>query len=194
MTDATTDARNFVFAGFVAYFVIELVATRSRNSTRDIGSTADSGSLVVIVAVLSGTFALAGLARSFAGWLEPPGSALAWALAGAVVCAAGAALRASAVARLGQAYNTVVTIQPGQRLITDGPYRFVRHPAYSGLIVMLAGVGISVANTGALAACLVLPLPALLYRIRVEERALSQAMGDYLGYARDRKRLIPGVW
>ena len=49
-----------------------------------------------------------------------------------------------------------------------GPYRWVRHPSYSGLLLIVTGFGLAVGNWLALAICAVLPLPALLRRIHVE--------------------------
>jgi protein-S-isoprenylcysteine O-methyltransferase Ste14 len=115
--------------------------------------------------------------------------------AGLIAMWLGLAIRVWAVATLGRAFRTTVEVDPGQAVITSGPYRWVRHPSYSGLLLIVAGCGLASGNWFALAVCAVLPLPALLWRIRVEEAELSLVLGDsYRAYQARTKRLIPGVW
>ena len=80
-------------------------------------------------------------------------------------------------------------------MVTAGPYRVLRHPSYTGLLLAFTGVGLASANWVGLAAMAVLPLTAILWRIRAEERALTATLGDrYGGYAAQHKRLVPLVW
>ena len=79
--------------------------------------------------------------------------------------------------------------------MTTGPYKWIRHPSYAGLLLILAGLGLARGNWLSVAACLVLPLPALAWRIHVEEAELSRVLGDvYRGYQTTTARLIPGLW
>jgi protein-S-isoprenylcysteine O-methyltransferase Ste14 len=72
-----------------------------------------------------------------------------------------------------------------------GPYRVVRHPGYTGALLALAGFGLAQDNIVALLAMVVIPLPAIAYRIAVEERTTPGSSNqDKLA----RARLIPGVW
>jgi protein-S-isoprenylcysteine O-methyltransferase Ste14 len=93
-------------------------------------------------------------------------------------------------------YLTVpVTTSPDQLLITTGPYRFVRHPSYLGLILVLAGIGVILANWLSIAVLALVPLIGVMYRTHIEEDALPGILGDaYTGYASTRKRLVPFVW
>jgi len=76
-----------------------------------------------------------------------------------------------------------------------GPYRVLRHPSYTGLLLVLVGIGLLLGNWLSLLAVAVAATAALVYRIGVEERALEAALGDrYREYAATRKRLIPYVW
>ena len=76
-----------------------------------------------------------------------------------------------------------------------GPYRFVRHPAYSALLLAAAAGGLYVGNWLSLVALVVAVTAGLVYRITVEERALSQDVGAaYREYAATHKRLVPFVW
>lgn len=86
-------------------------------------------------------------------------------------------------------------IQAEHRLVQDGPYRIVRHPAYLGYLLLAFGIGIGYSSLIAIAAMVALLLPGLVYRIRVEEELLIEAFGeDYRRYARRTRRLFPGVW
>jgi protein-S-isoprenylcysteine O-methyltransferase Ste14 len=69
----------------------------------------------------------------------------------------------------------------------SGPYRLVRHPGYTAVLLALAGFGLGLDNLVALLAAVVVPLPAIAYRIAVEERAAAGAPGRTA-------RLIPGIW
>jgi protein-S-isoprenylcysteine O-methyltransferase Ste14 len=82
-----------------------------------------------------------------------------------------------------------------QPVITSGPYRVLRHPSYTGLLLASIGVGLASANWVALIGVFLLTLTPLLWRIRVEEHALLAALGDgYRCYAAQHKRLVPLVW
>jgi protein-S-isoprenylcysteine O-methyltransferase Ste14 len=184
-----------VFLGFLGYFLAEFTATYFRGARPEHRQAHDAGSLTVNVIVFTSGLLLAMASRTYVDSLVAPGPAVAWGLAGAVICAAGIIVRGSAVWILGRAYSPMVAVQPGQTVITRGPYRFVRHPAYTGVLLMFGGVGVSFANLGAIVACVVLPLAAILNRLRVEEPVLERELGEeYQRYARDKKRLVPGVW
>jgi len=115
--------------------------------------------------------------------------------AGLIVLWLGLALRAWAIATLGRSFRTTVEVDPGQTVISTGPYRWVRHPSYTGLLLILAGFGLSRGNWLALAACLLLPLPSFVWRIKVEESELERVLGDaYRTYGAGTARLVPRVW
>ena len=88
-----------------------------------------------------------------------------------------------------------VTIQPGHRVVTAGPYRWVRHPSYTGGLVGLLGLGVALGSAAAVLALVVVPLIGVLIRIRHEERTLRSALGaEYDAYAARTPRLLPGIW
>jgi protein-S-isoprenylcysteine O-methyltransferase Ste14 len=127
-------------------------------------------------------------------WLTIPG-AWAWLALGLVVAWTGLVLRGWAVRTLGEYFITKVEVEDDQVVVTDGPYQWVRHPSYSGLLLMMAGFGLAMGNVGSLLSLAVLPLLGTLPRIRVEERALETVLGDkYKDYEAGRPRLIPHVW
>src|SRR5262249_45144267 len=65
----------------------------------------------------------------------------------------GLALRIWAVVALGSSFRTTVEVDPGQAVVTRGPYRWVRHPSYTGLLLILAGFGLALCNWLSLAIC-----------------------------------------
>jgi protein-S-isoprenylcysteine O-methyltransferase len=119
-------------------------------------------------------------------------------LLGGLGCAClvlGISIRLSAVATLRQQFTTVVAIVAQHRIVDSGAYRRVRHPAYLGLLLSLLGFGLCSGNWVSLAVAVALPLAAILYRIRVEERALLRHFGPaYAEYASRTKRLVPGIY
>ncbi|MGZ4181284.1 MAG: methyltransferase family protein [Solirubrobacteraceae bacterium] len=118
-----------------------------------------------------------------------------WTLAiGASVALAGACLRSSSVWTLGRHFRREVTIEPNQRVITTGPYRWVRHPAYAGNLLTYGGLGLALGSWVSAAAALTAAFVGLLPRIKLEERTLERAFGPaYVDYERATPRLIPHV-
>ena len=108
---------------------------------------------------------------------------------------AGIALRWWSFKTLGTYFTFSVMTSADQPVITSGPYRFLRHPSYTGILLVLVGIGVCLGNLLSVAALLGFSLIGFLYRIRVEERALSSRLGPaYRDFAQNRKRLIPFVW
>jgi protein-S-isoprenylcysteine O-methyltransferase Ste14 len=114
---------------------------------------------------------------------------------GLAIVLVGVALRAWAIVTLGRYFRREVTIEPGQRLVRRGPYRLLRHPSYTGIVLSLAGLGLAFGSWVGAAVALLVVLVGMLPRIRVEERALGRAFGaDYADYASSTWRLLPYVW
>jgi len=107
----------------------------------------------------------------------------------------GLALRWWAILALGRLFTMTLAVREGHRVVTGGPYRWVRHPAYAGMLACFAGCGLWMGSWLSLVALLVPISAAVLRRIRVEEAALVQALGEpYEVYRRSTKLLIPGVF
>ncbi len=108
---------------------------------------------------------------------------------------AGIALRWWSFRSLGRYFTFTVMTSPDQPVIMSGPYRWLRHPSYAGLLLIIAGIGFAFGNWLSLAVLVGALLAGIVYRIRVEESALEIALGSaYTTYASRRKRLIPFVW
>jgi protein-S-isoprenylcysteine O-methyltransferase Ste14 len=113
---------------------------------------------------------------------------------GVLLAAAGGVLRLWPVFVLGNRFSGLVAIQPGHTLFTDGPYRFVRHPSYLGLLIAAFGWALAFrSGIGVLLAAL--NLVPLIARIRAEEALLlSQFGAEYESYQHNTYRLVPGLW
>ena len=114
---------------------------------------------------------------------------------GLVILLAGLVLRGWSFKVLGRYFTHTVMVSADQPVISTGPYRVLRHPSYTGVIMAALGIGLAAANWAGLAVIMLLILAPLLWRIHVEENALSATLGDrYRGYASHHKRLVPLVW
>ena len=104
----------------------------------------------------------------------------------------GLLLRQVAISALGIFFAPTVRIIKNHKIITNGPYRYIRHPSYTGALLFLFGMAIASRYLEAILITSVLTVPAYLYRIRVEERSLIlHAGGSYIRYMRSTKMLIP---
>ncbi|MFI5311021.1 MAG: methyltransferase family protein, partial [Gemmatimonadales bacterium] len=82
-----------------------------------------------------------------------------------------------------------------QQVVTSGAYAKLRHPAYTGGIVMNTGIGVALGSWASALLLLVVSFLVYAYRIKVEERALLAAIGEpYREFMRTRKRLIPFIY
>lgn len=106
----------------------------------------------------------------------------------------GLLFRAYSIHQLGAFFVPEVAIQPEQTLIEHGPYRWIRHPSYTGIFITVTGYGLALTNGLSLFLMLAISGPLFAYRIWLEEAALVEAFGDdYRAYMRRTRRLIPFV-
>ncbi len=96
---------------------------------------------------------------------------------------------------LREAFSPVVQTTESHQLVTTGIYGVIRHPAYLGTLSLLLGFPVCFGSLGGLGAALIVGIPALVYRIRVEEQALREWFGaEYDEYSETTSRLIPYMW
>jgi len=133
-----------------------------------------------------------------AAWLPRADAGQKWArpclAAGVAVTGAGIALRQWAIATLGQYFVGHVLVQPGQTVISTGPYRWLRHPSYTGQWLEMIGIGLATGNVASIATCVLMPLIGITARINGEERELVASLPGYRQYVQGRSRLIPHIW
>jgi protein-S-isoprenylcysteine O-methyltransferase Ste14 len=137
-------------------------------------------------------FVVIGLDRRF-GWSSVP--TLAIRLIALTVSLFGDALSKWAAAS-NRFYSRIVRIQRDREhtVITDGPYRYVRHPGYAGALVTALATPIALGSLWALVCSVLLGLPLVL-RTALEDRTLHKELLGYAEYAQQtRYRLLPGIW
>ncbi|MGA3264403.1 MAG: isoprenylcysteine carboxylmethyltransferase family protein [Terracidiphilus sp.] len=179
-----------LFYGWTASEILIAVVTRTRKSG---GKVRDRGSMLLMWAAI----VCAITAAEFIGHMAPAtmfGGAHWLKFAAVAVIIAGITLRWTAILSLGKAFSANVAIRHVQTVYRSGLYRFVRHPSYSGLLLVFLAIALHERNWLAAAVVLLPTTAALLYRIHVEEAALNQAFGaQYAEYSKATWRLIPGV-
>jgi protein-S-isoprenylcysteine O-methyltransferase Ste14 len=181
---------------FLAVFLFAYVpefglVARSRPAQ---GDTADRGSLTVIMLAgwigMMGAFVVAG----FQKFLVTHGQN-AWFAAGLITLLSGSLLRRHCWRMLGQHFTGNVKASPDQPVVERGVYRWVRHPSYTGGMLMYMGTGLALTNWLSLLIITVAGAAAYLYRVRVEEQALQESLGGrYQEYMRRTKRFVPFVF
>jgi protein-S-isoprenylcysteine O-methyltransferase Ste14 len=174
-----------------AWITIEIVQARKRRAE---AAASDRGSLGVIhVCWIAAWIFLSG-ARAAAPGARIFHDAFGFGL-GLVVAWAGIGLRWWSFKALGEYFTFTVMTSPDQPIVSDGPYSVLRHPGYAGAELAFIGLGVMYDNWFGLVGAAVIPMIGFLNRIRVEEAALSTALGDaYKTYASGRKRMIPFIW
>lgn len=181
-----------VFA--ITYFLTELYRTFSLRGSGDKKSDKDKSSERVLWITIMLTLSVSGFANVIPGthingmfpWLS---------MIALVLMASGYIIRLVAIRQLKQFFTVNVQIQSGHQLIQNGLYGFVRHPSYTGALVMFFAISLCYYNWLSIIAIMVPITMAFLYRIKVEEDALSSAFGDgYKEYSSRVKRLIPFVY
>jgi len=111
--------------------------------------------------------------------------------AGVLLVAAGLAISVWARAVLGGNWSATVTLKEGHEIVSTGPYRLVRHPIYTGLLLGFAGTALARGDWRGLAA-FVIASAALWRKLRLEERWLTEEFGArYDDYRRRTSALIP---
>jgi len=105
----------------------------------------------------------------------------------------GGLYRLWAVRTLGRYYSHRVRTVSKHQIVASGPYRLTRHPAYAGMIIANAGISTYFFNWVTICVFLSILLPAILFRIIIEEKVLFEIEG-YSEFAKKRKRLFPAVW
>jgi protein-S-isoprenylcysteine O-methyltransferase Ste14 len=173
---------------FVVYWLVA-----SRNTKRTVGrATGGHGAalrmiVVVAVALLATTGTITGHGPHTPGWANQAMGAV-----GAALCAGGIALAIWARAQLGSNWGMPGSIKDHPELITSGPYRVVRHPIYTGVIVAMAGTALVHGM-----AWWILAIGFLVYflsNVQAEEREMTRQFPDrYPEYRRHTKRLIPYI-
>ena len=155
----------------------------------------DQGTLLWAWAVTGGSLVLAIALALMAPWARVPGGPWLTRVAGSLLALSGIALREWAILTLGRLFTQSVMIREQHVVVVTGPYRALRHPAYTGTLLTLVGLMLTLHNWMSVVAVTVGFFVGHIPRIRVEERVLEENLGEsYREFERTRKRLVPGIW
>jgi len=189
----TTTAASIFFVVYALWLLSELVIggiiPRSRRHGTPIRYEDKSSRLLItlsmfISVIIAFLFAASGIASLPSGAFY----------LGIGLMIAGILLRQWSIAVLGRYFSRTVGVQEGQAVVDRGPYRLVRHPAYTGSLLTMVGLGFVLQSWGAVLVLIAFFGVAFGYRIHVEEAVLTSKLGDkYVAYAKKTKRLIPYV-
>ncbi|MGH7727818.1 MAG: methyltransferase family protein [Vulcanimicrobiaceae bacterium] len=104
----------------------------------------------------------------------------------------GVAFRAYAIRVLGSSFTFDVATRAGQVVCERGPYRYIRHPSYTGTLITIVGIGFALGNWLSLVAALAVSIAAHAYRVGVEEKVLCRDLGaPYAAYMQRTRRFVP---
>lgn len=180
------------WAVFLAAYVPEFaVVARSKRAA---GEKTDRGSMTFIILASWLAFPAAFTVSSWSRFALL-NHRIVWFGLGIAILAAGSMLRQYCFRTLGRFFTGNVRIHTDHTVIEDGPYRLVRHPSYTGGMLMYLGTGLALTNW--LSALILVGMGAITYayRVYVEEQALGTSIGQpYLEYMRRTKRFVPFVF
>jgi protein-S-isoprenylcysteine O-methyltransferase Ste14 len=114
----------------------------------------------------------------------------------AIVTAAGSVLLViRAVKTLGKEWSLTARLVEGHKLATSGPYAYVRHPIYTGMLGMLLATGLAISAWQASIVALIVFIAGTIIRVRSEEKLLREAFGsEFENYAQRVAALLPGLY
>ena len=114
---------------------------------------------------------------------------------GLLLFAAGGLLRRHCFRMLGPYFTGTIVVKPDQPIVQRGAYRWVRHPSYAGAMVFMIGIGLALTNLLCVGIQAFLPAVGYVFRVRAEEQALSETLGEpYREYMKRTKRFLPFVF
>jgi protein-S-isoprenylcysteine O-methyltransferase Ste14 len=125
----------------------------------------------------------------------PPAIEVIWGVVTIGLAVASELLIIAAVRTLGRQWAIAARLVEGHKLVTDGPYRLVRNPIYTGMFGMMLATGLAVSHWWAiLLACVPFTMGTVI-RVRSEEKLLRAAFGqEFEAYARRVPAFVPGIY
>ena len=114
---------------------------------------------------------------------------------GLLLMVGGTLFRIWAIQTLGKYFTATVQVQGDQKVISKGPYNFIRHPSYLGAYLAIVGSSVLLHAYMGIIVSIVIMFAAYWYRIKVEERSLVKELGDdYRNYQNKTKKLLPFIY
>lgn len=176
---------------YLVWFISEIFINISRRSGNKNGQDKGTKRFIWITIAIANS-----LGVIFAKTLYfPVGSSIIIPYSGLIVIVLGMIFRFIAIWTLGRFFTVDVTIRENHKLKRDGLYNILRHPSYSGSVLSFIGFGLSLNNWLSLFIVSVSVTMAMLRRINVEEKLLTDQFGtEYKDYIKHTYRLIPWVY
>ena len=183
-----------LYAAFFIWLLPEVISSFTDTKDKDIQVHDRSSGVVLLICIWLGIFASINIAFVIRSVAIPWHRTLLFAI-GIFLMLAGVAFRWYSIRVLGKYFTRQVSVQPGQTVVENGPYRWIRHPSYSGALITLLGVGLVFTNWLSLIAVMFLAFIGYSYRVWVEEKTLVNALGEpYRQYIKRTKRFIPFLY
>jgi len=178
---------------WAVFFLVYVPEAMLNQRTRRLKTTQDGGSFVLVMVAQSLAMAAA-YAVAFVGRFGGLDHQRLWFWAGIATMIAGTLLRRHCFRMLGSSFTAVVVVLPGQLVVERGAYRWVRHPSYSAAALAYLGTALALGNWLSVVLTLTPVVLTYGYRVRVEERALVETIGEpYREYMQRTKRFVPMI-
>ena len=169
-----------------------ILGIKRRAHTHQVKSEKSSYRLIWIVIILS--IASAIFIQSYLQF-RIPGSSTLHLVIGAACIVIGLIVRWLAILILGKSFVVDVAVKTGQSIIQKGPYKYIRHPSYTGMLISFLCLAFLLGNWLSLLLIIVPITAVLIYRIRSEEELLAAEFGaEYSEYSKKTWRLFPGMY
>jgi protein-S-isoprenylcysteine O-methyltransferase Ste14 len=167
-------SRTYGMIFFVVFFIFLLFEIRVLFRSKEPSEKSDlvsvlAGIFLPLLITIFLVFAKIGLVDKWVSYI------------GFILLVGGFVLRQCSIMVLGRFFVPVIKKQKGQKVIKDGPYRFVRHPSYTGLLLELVGFSLALTNLYGVVAVLVIFVPVFMLRIEKEEEFLRLNLKGHKG-------------
>jgi len=178
---------------WAVFFAVYLPEALLNRRSRKLGTAQDAGSFALVMGVQIPATAAA-YAIAFWGKFGGLSHQRLWFWSGLAIMIGGAWLRRHCFRMLGKSFTAVVMVLPGQQVIERGAYRWIRHPSYTAGMLVYLGTILALGNWVSVILMVSPGLFTYSYRVRVEERALLEVIGEpYRDYMRRTKRFVPMI-
>jgi|WetSurMetagenome_2_1015567.scaffolds.fasta_scaffold22427_4 protein-S-isoprenylcysteine O-methyltransferase Ste14 len=178
---------------FILWGLSEVFLNRFFHSGKSDSKNQDKGTIIIIWLTIGVSIALGIISKIYIRL--PIANTPLIPYLGLAVLILGMIIRTIAIITLGKYFTVDVTLRKDHKVIREGLYKILRHPAYSGSLLSFIGFGFTLNNWASLF-CIIVPVTiAMLYRIKIEEKALLEHFGtEYEEYKKTTYRLIPWVY
>ena len=181
------------FAYLYGFFELFMSWRQKQNRKQDIVKSGDKSSIWILTILIG-----IGYLLSFSIGATKTGRIYHWDTffaIGALLAIVGLIIRINAIVTLKQHFTYTVTAIEHHELIETGIYKYIRHPGYLGQIIIFIGISTSMSNWLSILLMLIPVLFGYIYRIRTEERFMTEQLGQkYIDYQKRTKRLIPLIY